>query len=183
VGAANRPSAPPAPASGATATSRSERASTSSPVSPIRWLPNRGPLGVAPRVGLRPTSPQQAAGTRIEPAASVAWAIATMPAATAAPAPPEDPPGEREGSQGLRAPGPPGGSLVRQRPNSGTVVRPNGSSPAPRKRANRSLSATSAAVRAATARQPPVTLSPLAWLPRSLARNGTPPNGALSPAG
>ncbi len=39
---------------------------------------------------------------RSEPAASVAWAIGTTPAATAAPAPPLDPPALRAGSQGLR---------------------------------------------------------------------------------
>ena len=55
-----------------------------------------------PRDGLSPTSPHQAAGIRIEPAPSLAWATGTSPAATAAQAPPEEPPGERSGSQGLR---------------------------------------------------------------------------------
>jgi hypothetical protein len=55
-----------------------------------------------PRVGFSPKRPLQAAGMRIEPAASVACANGTTPAATAAPAPPLDPPALRSGSHGLR---------------------------------------------------------------------------------
>ena len=58
---------------------------------------------MAPRVGFSPTRPQQAAGTRIEPPASVAWAIATIPAATAAAAPPEEPPGRSGGIERVAA--------------------------------------------------------------------------------
>ena len=39
---------------------------------------------------------------RIEPPPSLAWAIGNMPPATAAAAPPLEPPGERLVSQGLR---------------------------------------------------------------------------------
>ncbi len=49
---------------------------------------------VSPRLGLRPKSPQFAAGMRIEPPPSLACAAGTMPAATAAAAPPEEPPVE-----------------------------------------------------------------------------------------
>ena len=38
----------------------------------------------------------------MEPPPSLAWAIGTMPEATAAPEPPLDPPVECPGSQGLR---------------------------------------------------------------------------------
>ena len=65
-----------------------------------------GPLGTRPRVGFRPTRPQQAAGMRIEPAPSDAWAIGTMRAATAAAAPPLEPPALNAVFQGLRV-GPP----------------------------------------------------------------------------
>ena len=41
-----------------------------------------------PRLGLSPTSPQQAAGMRIEPPPSLPWATGTIPAATAAAEPP-----------------------------------------------------------------------------------------------
>ena len=56
-----------------------------------------------PREGLRPTRPQAAAGIRIEPPPSLAWASGTIPAATAAAEPPLDPPGERSRSHGFRA--------------------------------------------------------------------------------
>ena len=49
-----------------------------------------------------PTSPQAAAGIRIEPRLSVPCATGTRPAATAAPAPPDEPPAEREGFHGFR---------------------------------------------------------------------------------
>jgi hypothetical protein len=46
-----------------------------------------------PRIGFSPTTPQQDAGTRIDPAASVASAIRALRDATAAAAPPPEPPG------------------------------------------------------------------------------------------
>jgi hypothetical protein len=49
-------------------------------------------LGRRSRVGLCPTSPQKAAGMRIEPAPSLPTATGIMPAATAAAEPPEEPP-------------------------------------------------------------------------------------------
>ena len=55
-----------------------------------------------PKLGLWPTRPQNAAGMRIEPPPSLAWATATIPLATAAAEPPLDPPADRLGSQGLR---------------------------------------------------------------------------------
>ena len=58
--------------------------------------------GIVPAEGLNPTRPQHAAGIRIEPAPSLAVARPTMPAATAAAEPPEEPPGVRQRSQGLR---------------------------------------------------------------------------------
>mgnify|MGYP000272846267 CR=1 FL=1 len=50
-------------------------------------------IGVRSRVTFMPTRPQLAAGMRIEPPPSLAWAAGRMPAATAAAAPPDDPPG------------------------------------------------------------------------------------------
>ena len=63
--------------------------------------PKCGPRGFRPRVGLRPNTPQHAAGMRMEPPASFPWAIGTMPEATAAPAPPLEPPGVRVVSHGI----------------------------------------------------------------------------------
>src|SRR3982751_1493587 len=58
--------------------------------------------GAPPGPALRPTSPQQAAGMRMDPAPSEAVAAAHRPAATAAPLPPLEPPGVRSRSHGLR---------------------------------------------------------------------------------
>ena len=58
--------------------------------------------GMRPTVGLRPTTPLHDAGMRTEPPMSVPSASGTHPDATAAPEPPEEPPGERDGSHGLR---------------------------------------------------------------------------------
>ncbi len=64
--------------------------------------PTSGPSLVRWRLGFSPTRPQLEAGMRIEPPPSLAWAIGTMPAATAAAEPPLEPPAERSVSQGLR---------------------------------------------------------------------------------
>src|SRR3954469_9842142 len=61
-----------------------------------------GSFGTRPNVGLCPTTPQNAAGMRIEPPPSVPIAIGVAPYATDAPAPPEDPPGVRSSATGLR---------------------------------------------------------------------------------
>ncbi len=49
-----------------------------------------------------PVTPQKLAGWRIEPPVSVPVAAGSSRAATAAAVPPEDPPGTRPRSQGLR---------------------------------------------------------------------------------
>ena len=67
---------------------------------------------------------------RIEPPPSVAWATGTMPAATAAAAPPEDPPAEWSRFQGLRVGPFATGSVVQEMPSSGVLVRPKMTSPA-----------------------------------------------------
>ena len=87
-----------------------------------------------PRLGLSPTSPQQAAGMRIEPPPSLPWASGTMPGATAAAAPPEEPPGVRSVSQGLRVGPKRRGSVTGRIPNSGRLVLPTITKPASRRR-------------------------------------------------
>ncbi|MNS79122.1 hypothetical protein D3C72_1127630 [compost metagenome] len=71
----------------------------------------------------------------MEPPPSLPCATGTMRAATAAAAPPLDPPADRVGSQGLRV-GPPlrTASVVPAMHSSGTVVRANGIRPAASKR-------------------------------------------------
>ena len=83
------------------AVSRTVRLTTPSMVAPIHPSPS-GSWVTRPRLGFRPTSPHSLAGTRIDPPPSLAWAIGTMCEATAAAEPPDDPPVECPGFQGLR---------------------------------------------------------------------------------
>ena len=71
---------------------------------------------------------------RSEPPPSLPWAIGTIPLATAAAEPPEDPPGVRAGSQGLRAGPYSSGSVTGRIPYSGVLVVPTITKPAPRRR-------------------------------------------------
>ena len=57
--------------------------------------------GIRPSVGLKPTTPQKAAGIRIEPPTSLPTSTGDSPAATAAADPPDEPPGVLVGSHGL----------------------------------------------------------------------------------
>ena len=71
---------------------------------------------------------------RIDPPPSEAWAMGTIPAATAAPLPPEEPPGVRSRSHGLRAGPKRVGSVTGRIPNSGDLVTPTTMNPASLKR-------------------------------------------------
>src|SRR5690242_2137639 len=51
---------------------------------------------------MRPTTPQNAAGWRMDPPVSLPRAATAVPCATEAADPPLDPPGTRSGSRGLR---------------------------------------------------------------------------------
>ena len=84
-----------------------------------------------------PTRPQQAAGIRSEPPPSLPCAIGTRPAATAAAEPPEEPPGVRVVSHGLRVGPVWRGSVVGRIPNSGRFVVPSTTNPASRSRRTR----------------------------------------------
>ena len=77
------------------------RVSTQSAGMPAPTSPRSGPIETRPRLGFRPTSPQHDAGMRIEPPRSLASASPTIPEATAAALPPDEPPGERSGSHGF----------------------------------------------------------------------------------
>ena len=94
------PTSRPASTSSAAAVSATVRLSTPSTARKLSLASGRGEIRW--RWGLRPTRPQHAAGMRVEPPPSVAWAIGTIPAATAAPEPPDDPPDVRARSHGLR---------------------------------------------------------------------------------
>ena len=74
---------------------------------------------------------------RIEPPPSLPWATGTIPAATAAAEPPEEPPGVRVRSHGLRVGPVWRGSVVGRIPNSGMLVMPTTTKPASRRRRTR----------------------------------------------
>ena len=78
---------------------------------------------------------------RMEPPPSLACANGTMPLATAAAAPPLDPPGERVVSHGLCVAPQASGSVVGTLPSSGLFVRPAMTRPASRKRLTSVVSA------------------------------------------
>ena len=91
--------------SSSSAASATVRASGPSVLSPDRSGHQRPPE-MRPRLGLRPNRPQTLAGIRIDPPPSLPWAAGASPAATAAPAPPLDPPADLDRSHGVRAGGP-----------------------------------------------------------------------------
>ena len=96
-----------------------------------------------PWLGLSPTRPQHDAGLRMLPPPSEALANGTIPTATAAAAPPLDPPGVRSSAHGLRVAPQANGCVVGRLPISGVFVRPPMTSPAALNRATRVVSAVS----------------------------------------
>jgi hypothetical protein len=72
---------------------------------------------------------------------SLPWWIGPNPAAAAAPAPPEDPPGEASGCHGLRVAPSTGLDVVKRIDSSGTLVRPTKMAPARRRLATTAESA------------------------------------------
>ena len=87
-------------------------------------------------LGLSPTTPQHAAGIRIEPPMSLPSHSGTNPAATAAALPPEEPPADSRGSRGLRVGPWRTGSVTGRSPSSGVFVLPTTIAPAARSRAH-----------------------------------------------
>src|SRR3954463_565944 len=94
-----------------------------------------GQAGTRPNDALMPKSPVKLHGMRIEPPPSVPTASGPMPAATAATAPPEEPPGVFCLFQGLRVMPVSGLSVTPFQPNSGVVVLPSSTAPCSRSRA------------------------------------------------
>src|SRR5204863_10081816 len=86
--------------------------------------------GMRPSVALSPATPVHAAGHRIEPPPSVPIAIGAIPAASAALAPPLDPPGVRSSDHGLRVTPNFGLSVSTLWANSGRLVLPMQMAPA-----------------------------------------------------
>ena len=144
---------------------------------------SRGPWEILPRDGFRPTRPHMAAGMRIEPPPSLAWAAGTMPVATAAAAPPDDPPVLYPVFHGFRHGPVDVGSVVATRPSSGVLVRPTITNPASLYRVTRLAS--SSAVKSASLRAwtPPWWGCPASVAHRSLMSMGTPRNGPSGRSG
>src|SRR3954463_4660181 len=84
----------------------------------------------APYVGLSPTIPHSAAGWRIDPPVSVPIAHGALPAATAAAEPPDEPPGTRVVSHGLRVGPKPEFSVEEPIANSSWLVLASSGAPA-----------------------------------------------------
>ncbi len=117
---------------------------------------------------------------RIEPPPSLACAIGNMPAATAPAAPPLEPPGERDRSQGLRLGPKRRFSAAVMTPNSGVLVRPQSTKPAAASAPT--TSSLSSLGPSGAPREPNVTGQPATGV-RSLIGIGTPRNGdAPSPS-
>src|SRR5437867_13433441 len=89
-----------------------------------------GHIGTRPYDGLRPYTPQNDDGMRIDPAPSEPWASGPRPAAAAAPAPALEPPVVIAVFQGLRVMPVTGQSPRPFQPNSGVVVLPSRTPPA-----------------------------------------------------
>src|SRR5690606_5385505 len=167
------------PGAGAASASSSAAASTTVRASgPLVGRPNppkpNGPVATTPRLGLKPTTPQIEAGMRIEPPPSLPWAAATSPAATAAAAPPLEPPAVHPGRHGLRVGGPSAVSQYREQPNSLVAVLPRLMVPAARKAATTSSSYSG--TKSVNASEPYVVRTPRVAC-RSLIATGTPSSG------
>jgi hypothetical protein len=158
----------------AAAVSATDRVST-----PFVAKPSRStiPLVTRPRVGLSPTRPLHDEGMRIDPPPSLPWAMGAIPAATAAPAPLDDPPGVRSGSQGLRVMPRASLSVKGTVPNSGVVVLPSSTNPAS---TNRCTTGSEAPAGSGLAPADPKVVGQPATSLRSLIGSGTPWNGGRS---
>ena len=136
--------------------------------------PSSGACDTRPRCGLRPTRPQHDAGMRSEPPPSLPCASGTMPAATAAALPPDEPPGVRAGSQGFRV-----RSVTGRIPHSGIAVVPTTIAPAARRRRTTLWSCVARTSR--MSEEPHVRRSPVTAL-FAFTATGTPASGRGSPA-
>src|SRR6266566_700998 len=158
----------PQVASSSAALSRTERVIAWPTLAPFHPSPRSGPMGLRARVGFRPNSPQHEAGIRIEPPPSVACAMGSMPAATAAAAPPLEPPALISQFQGFLVGPNSRGSVEVESPNSGVLVLPKMTRPARFMRATISLSWSATALRKNS--EPADVTAPAQYAPRSLRR-------------
>ena len=122
-------------------------------------LLDTGHCGTRPYDGLRPNTPQNAEGIRIEPAPSEPWCKGPSPAAAAAPAPALEPPVVIAGFHGLRVMPVTGLSPIPFQPNSGVVVLPRNHAAG---RGARTKAASTSGTRSAKMSEPPIVRMPVA---------------------
>src|SRR5918994_645714 len=137
-----------------------------------------GYCGTKPNDGLNPKMPQNAAGMRTEPAPSLPCASGPSPAATAAAAPPLDPPGVFARFHGLNE-----GPNTRFpespfQPSSGVLVFPSMTAPAAYSRST--TGASSSGTQLASINEPRAVRIPRVGV-RSLMDIGIPASGGASP--
>src|SRR6266446_4918038 len=119
----------------------------------------------------RPTTPLKRAGMRTEPPMSLPWAIGPIPVATAAPAPPLDPPAESAGSRGFSVRPCNALSAKMRIEKAGVLVRPMITAPARLRLATTGLSAAAILSRKATT---PLSVGQPAWSVLTFIVTGTP---------
>jgi len=135
----------------------------------------RSTRGTRPNEGLIPNTLQADDGVRIDPRCRIPVRVARVrPSASAAPAPPEEPPAIRSGSKGVPVGPTTRLSVVQPSPNSGVFVFPITMAPAASNRStNTSLAS---ATWSSKSREPNVVRTPSTLL-RSLIATGTPCRG------
>ena len=162
------------------AVSRSDRVSTWCTAQPSSGSPAAGAQVTRPREVFRPTTPQADAGILIEPPPSEPVAIGTIPAPTAAPDPPLEPPAMWSPLQGVLVGPQATVSVVPITPNSEVVARPTGTMPQARTR--RTSSDCTCATHPSASRLPASVGRPASPWNRSFSSTGTPWNGPGSAA-
>ena len=142
--------------------------------------PASGPTGVRARVGFSPNSPQQEAGMRIEPPPSLACASGTIPAATAAAAPPDEPAGRPAEVPGVAGRPRQAGLGRRREPQFGRRrLAENEDAGATETLGERRIESAPAA-NSAKSREPCIDRVPFIAVGPSFRRNGAPAKGALA---
>jgi hypothetical protein len=156
------------------AVSRTDRLTQPSLVMSAKSDVPRIDVTVRPRLGLKPNRPHTDAGMRIDPPPSLACAIGTSPAATAAAAPPDEPAAERDRSHGLCVTPSASVSVEPSRPISDVALLPITANPAASTRDTNGVSI--ACVLSRRSRVPMAQRRP-GYAVTSFTRNGTPRNG------
>ena len=158
--------------------SSSRRSSTVVAIGPYVERSSQSAAGqrpTAPWVGLTPTRPHTDDGMRTDPPPSVAVAIGTRPAASAAPEPPLEPPGVCARSHGLRVTPSSRLSVKPSVANSGRLVLPTITAPA--RRSSAGTTSSSPAGGASTSSREPLRVGMPATSSKSFTSTGTPCSG------